>query len=332
MTIPLIVLTLELAAQQANGTTGQHDHGVKERGAHVMGFDQDATVHHFRLHPDGGAIDIAAKDPTDPADRDAIRSHLPHITQMFGNGDFSAPMLIHDTNVPGTDQMAALSTGAIGALNSTEVQNWTTTQLGALTSKQLGGLTTTAIDNFSETQMGDLTSTQVRGFTVSQINSMSTTALTALDVADLSSTQIKGVNATAIGNLSETQAQNLTTDQIAALWDRDANERSGVRGPVAIARDGALIGLDALNLAFGTRPQSIDDLSRALSRIKSVRITLERLNAQVPRSFALDNPEDFAMRGQLNVLSQTTDQVGAQQHASVSSPLISAASQGGLHW
>jgi len=75
----------------------------------VMGFDLDKTTHHFLLYTDGGAIDIVVNDAKDAANRDAIRSHLPHIAMMFGNGDFNAPMLVHDTaNVPGTKQMAAL--------------------------------------------------------------------------------------------------------------------------------------------------------------------------------------------------------------------------------
>jgi hypothetical protein len=80
----------------------------QDRGAHVMGFDQDKTSHHFRLHEDGGAVDITVKDSADAANRDAIRSHLPHIAQMFGDGNFDAPMLIHQTQVPGTERMAAL--------------------------------------------------------------------------------------------------------------------------------------------------------------------------------------------------------------------------------
>jgi hypothetical protein len=80
----------------------------QDRGAHVMGFDQDKTVHHFRLHADGGAVDIAVKDGADGVNRDAIRSHLPHIAQMFSDGNFDAPMLIHQAEVPGTDRMAAL--------------------------------------------------------------------------------------------------------------------------------------------------------------------------------------------------------------------------------
>lgn len=81
---------------------------LDERGAHVMGFDQQKTTHHFYLYPDGGAIDVSANDPNDAADIKAARAHLPHIAKMFGEGDFSAPVLVHDTNVPGTADMARL--------------------------------------------------------------------------------------------------------------------------------------------------------------------------------------------------------------------------------
>jgi hypothetical protein len=43
------------------------------------------------------AIDVSVNDPADTKNRDAIRSHLPHITMMFGSGDFDAPMLVHDS-------------------------------------------------------------------------------------------------------------------------------------------------------------------------------------------------------------------------------------------
>jgi hypothetical protein len=98
--IPLIiaaVLTVPgaMAAQQS-------------RANHAMGFDQDKTTHHFLLYEDGGTIDVRVKDVGDTTNRDAIRSHLPHISKMFGSGDFSTPMLVHDANVPGTKELAAL--------------------------------------------------------------------------------------------------------------------------------------------------------------------------------------------------------------------------------
>ena len=49
----------------------------------------------------------ASRDVADAKNRDAIRSHLSHIAMMFGSGDFTAPMLVHDSsNVPGTKIMA----------------------------------------------------------------------------------------------------------------------------------------------------------------------------------------------------------------------------------
>jgi hypothetical protein len=72
----------------------------------VMGFDQNRTTHHFLLFTDGGAIDVSVNDPADTKNRDAIRSHLPHIAMMFGEGNFDAPMLVHDSkSVPGTKLM-----------------------------------------------------------------------------------------------------------------------------------------------------------------------------------------------------------------------------------
>jgi hypothetical protein len=100
LVVAALVVTSPVFAQQT-----PHDQ-MNHRGAAVMGFDQDKTTHHFHLYDDGGAIDIAVKDATDAKNRDAIRSHLPHIALKFGQGSFDAPMLVHDSKaVPGTKVM-----------------------------------------------------------------------------------------------------------------------------------------------------------------------------------------------------------------------------------
>jgi hypothetical protein len=105
----LMVLVFGLLVSASASIVARQDHhAVDRRGAAVMGFDQGATTHHFLLFTDGGAIDVGANDAADAKNRDAIRSHLPHIAMMFGGGDFAAPMLVHDsTDVPGTAVMAA---------------------------------------------------------------------------------------------------------------------------------------------------------------------------------------------------------------------------------
>jgi hypothetical protein len=103
-----IGLAATASAQPAPSPHDAHHAAVDARGAHVMGFDQQRTVHHFRLYEDGGAIDVAVRDAADATNRDAIRQHLPHIARLFGDGRFDLPTRVHDTNVPGSGDLARL--------------------------------------------------------------------------------------------------------------------------------------------------------------------------------------------------------------------------------
>jgi hypothetical protein len=49
-----------------------------------------------------------ANDAADKESRDQIRRHLRHIAKMFSEGNFAAPMLIHETNPPGAEVMKQL--------------------------------------------------------------------------------------------------------------------------------------------------------------------------------------------------------------------------------
>jgi hypothetical protein len=97
--IAVLILGAALAFSQ------DHQAMVNEHGDHVMGFSHEKTTHHFELHYDGGVIDVRANDVKDTESRDQIRSHFHHIAQMFANGNFNVPMLVHSTTVPGTETM-----------------------------------------------------------------------------------------------------------------------------------------------------------------------------------------------------------------------------------
>jgi hypothetical protein len=89
----------------------QHDRhaaGVAERGDKVMGFSHVKTTHHFLLTRVGGIIEVEANNPQDTFSRDQIREHLSHIAGMFKEGNFEAPMLIHNQTPPGTLVMQRL--------------------------------------------------------------------------------------------------------------------------------------------------------------------------------------------------------------------------------
>ncbi len=104
-----MVLVSGLFGLLSVGAAAQDHHSAADkRGAMVMGFDQALTTHHFLLFADGGAIDVTVKNPNDTKNLAAIRSHLPHLAQMFADGNFGAPMLVHDSkDVPGTKVMTA---------------------------------------------------------------------------------------------------------------------------------------------------------------------------------------------------------------------------------
>jgi len=85
-----------------------HQTMLNEHGDHMMGFSHEKTTHHFELHYDGGVIEVRANDVKDTESRDQIRAHFHHIVQMFADGNFNVPMLVHSTTVPGTETMSRL--------------------------------------------------------------------------------------------------------------------------------------------------------------------------------------------------------------------------------
>jgi len=83
----------------------QKDEALKKRGAEAMGFDQDATTHHFRLAPTGGSIEVTVKDDSDVTMIAAVRSHLRSIATEFADGHFDKPFQTHGEVPPGTAEM-----------------------------------------------------------------------------------------------------------------------------------------------------------------------------------------------------------------------------------
>lgn len=84
------------------------DAEVKKRGESAMGFDQDATVHHFLLLADGGAIDVGVKADGDKTNLAAIRTHLEGISREFAKGSFEKPLMTHAEIPAGVPSMEKL--------------------------------------------------------------------------------------------------------------------------------------------------------------------------------------------------------------------------------
>jgi hypothetical protein len=85
----------------------QKEEALKKRGADAMGFDQDATTHHFKLTPTGGSIEVAVKNSTDDKNLAAVRGHLRSIAGEFARGRFDKPFQTHGEVPPGVVAMQA---------------------------------------------------------------------------------------------------------------------------------------------------------------------------------------------------------------------------------
>ena len=114
-TMPILTVALFCGVVTAQDTTScpmhkeqaksQHQADVEKHGDEGMGFPHDKTTHHFRVLPDGGAIEVTVNDPKDADDLQAVRMHLRHITTMFADGNFSIPMFVHSKVPPGVTEM-----------------------------------------------------------------------------------------------------------------------------------------------------------------------------------------------------------------------------------
>jgi hypothetical protein len=107
-------------AQHDASAHDQHMADVNKHGAEAMGFDQDKTAHHFRLYKDGGAVEVAVKDPADTASIGQIRDHLKQQAKNFAAGDFAAPQHTHGEMPPGVDTMTRLRSKIRYEFQSTE--------------------------------------------------------------------------------------------------------------------------------------------------------------------------------------------------------------------
>jgi hypothetical protein len=82
---------------------------VATRGAKVMPFDLEQTMHVFQPLADGGLQTVTAKDPSNSAQIALIQAHLKEEAEKFRQGDFSDPTKIHGEDMPG---LATLKAGA----------------------------------------------------------------------------------------------------------------------------------------------------------------------------------------------------------------------------
>lgn len=85
---------------------------VRRAGAGVMPFSLDRTLHTFDKTADGGIQRVHVRGgATEQIEK--IRSHLRAIAAAFSSGDFSGPMHVHGTGMPGLAELRAAGPGQL---------------------------------------------------------------------------------------------------------------------------------------------------------------------------------------------------------------------------
>lgn len=89
--------------QAANGEA----QAMVAHAAQVMPFDLNATTHTFTKTPDGGVEQIVANSSGDEHNVTLIQQHLSRETDQFAQGNYSDPLAIHGTAMPGLQELQA---------------------------------------------------------------------------------------------------------------------------------------------------------------------------------------------------------------------------------
>lgn len=100
----------EAPAASAPETTRQQE--VRTKGAEVMPFSLDRTMHYFDKTADGGVQRVRTRADA-PEQITMIRSHLHEITDSFGSRDFDKPAYIHGSDMPGLAQLRSAKPGEL---------------------------------------------------------------------------------------------------------------------------------------------------------------------------------------------------------------------------
>jgi hypothetical protein len=86
---------------------------IEKRGAQVMPFSLERTVHIFAKTKSGGVQQVIVKDPSDTRQIMLIREHLSKISKEFAQGDFSDPARIHGNDMPGLSELEKARPGQL---------------------------------------------------------------------------------------------------------------------------------------------------------------------------------------------------------------------------
>lgn len=114
MAVTAVTMLLSAGPVQAFQKTNKARQAeVERRGAQVMPFSQELTLHIFTKTNSGGIQQVIVKNSSDTGQIRLIREHLSKISKEFAHGNFSDPAKIHGNDMPGLKALEKARPGRI---------------------------------------------------------------------------------------------------------------------------------------------------------------------------------------------------------------------------
>jgi len=117
-TVLLAMLLTTLSSNAAEPSTEARLDEVAQRGAEVMPFNLERTLHVFSKTGQGGVQQVLAKEAADAEQIGLIRAHLRWEAARFARGDFTDPAAIHGEDMPGLAELRRAPPGQINVVYS----------------------------------------------------------------------------------------------------------------------------------------------------------------------------------------------------------------------
>ena len=109
--LTVVLLTAPSYALEKASESRQQE--IERRGAQVMPFSMERTLHIFTKTENGGIQQVVVKDPSDARQITLIREHLSKISKEFAQGNFSDPASIHGKDMPGLPELEKARPGQL---------------------------------------------------------------------------------------------------------------------------------------------------------------------------------------------------------------------------
>ncbi len=110
--MPILTLVALLCVTGPVAAQTSREQEVRDKGAQVMPFALEQTIHAFDKTADGGVQRVRVRGEA-PEQTAMIRRHLSEIADSFSRRDFSQPATIHGADMPGLAEMRAARPGEL---------------------------------------------------------------------------------------------------------------------------------------------------------------------------------------------------------------------------